>query len=58
MKVKIDSKWCSVREKPHIHYSTWIKAWVCSSEHGPWNCCIGAGENVVEAYKDWERKKP
>lgn len=44
--------------KPHISYDTLSESWLCSSEHGPWDICIGAGETPLMAYRSWESKCP
>lgn len=45
-------------DKPHIEYNNLTGHWICHSEDGPRDICIGTGENVVEAYRDWLRKPP
>lgn len=39
--------------KPHIAYDGFSESWLCSSEDGPWDICIGAGETLLSAYHNW-----
>jgi len=44
--------------KPHIYYCAWTKGWLCTSEDGPWDICMGSGETPKDAYICWEKKVP